>query len=309
MADLGSGTSLPTSPPANPGDTFFDENVAIEKVWNGSAWVPLGGGGTLGSEDVTILNVPLPITTDGSAATGVAQDAGGTGAIGWLSSAVKNLRLLAGTITGTSLKVIAQAGANIIGKVGIDQTTPGTTNGVQVNAALPAGTNIIGKFGIDQTTAGVTNGVQLTAALPAGGNTIGAVGLVAGAAIIGDVGIDQSVPGTTNAVQVTTASPGGAVGNPAYTVAKSATAALTSVASSATSVALLTSNAARRGFMVYNESTANLKLAYANAASATGYTVLIIPSGYYEVLTTVYTGAISGIWDSAQGSARITELT
>ncbi len=36
------------------------------------------------------------------------------------------------------------AGSAIIGKVGIDQTTPGTTNGVQVNAALPAGTNSIG---------------------------------------------------------------------------------------------------------------------------------------------------------------------
>ncbi|HEX4043276.1 MAG TPA: hypothetical protein VHY10_16380 [Xanthobacteraceae bacterium] len=38
------------------------------------------------------------------------------------------------------------AGSAIIGKVGIDQTTPGTTNGVQVNAALPAGTNKIGTF-------------------------------------------------------------------------------------------------------------------------------------------------------------------
>lgn len=37
------------------------------------------------------------------------------------------------------------AGTNLIGKVGIDQTTPGTTNGVQVNAALPAGTNLLGK--------------------------------------------------------------------------------------------------------------------------------------------------------------------
>ena len=36
------------------------------------------------------------------------------------------------------------AGTNLIGKVGIDQTTPGTTNGVQVNAALPAGANSIG---------------------------------------------------------------------------------------------------------------------------------------------------------------------
>lgn len=65
------------------------------------------------------------------------------------------------------------AGTNLLGKVGIDQTTPGTTNGVQVNAALPAGTNLIGKMGIDQTTPGTTNGVQVNAALPAGTNVIG----------------------------------------------------------------------------------------------------------------------------------------
>lgn len=81
------------------------------------------------------------------------------------------------------------AGAAIIGKVGIDQTTPGTTNGVQVNAALPAGTNLMGKVGIDQTTPGTTNGVQVNAALPAG------------SAIIGNIRIDQTTPGTTNAVQ------------------------------------------------------------------------------------------------------------
>jgi hypothetical protein len=42
------------------------------------------------------------------------------------------------------VKAAIPAGSAIIGKVGIDQTTPGTTNGVQVNAALPAGTNAIG---------------------------------------------------------------------------------------------------------------------------------------------------------------------
>lgn len=55
------------------------------------------------------------------------------------------------------------AGSAIIGKVGIDQTTPGTTNGVQVNAAIPAGTNVIGKVSIDQTTPGTTNLVALAA--------------------------------------------------------------------------------------------------------------------------------------------------
>ena len=50
------------------------------------------------------------------------------------------------------------AGTNVIGKVGIDQSTPGTSNGVQVNAALPAGTNNIGIVSIDQT-GGINNKV------------------------------------------------------------------------------------------------------------------------------------------------------
>lgn len=43
------------------------------------------------------------------------------------------------------------AGTNIMGKVGIDQTTPGTTNGVQVNAALPTGSNVIGALTPNQS--------------------------------------------------------------------------------------------------------------------------------------------------------------
>ena len=67
------------------------------------------------------------------------------------------------------------AGSSVIGKVGIDQTTPGTTNGVQVVAAVPAGANIIGKVGIDQTTPGTTNGVYVNT-IAAGQNNIGNVG-------------------------------------------------------------------------------------------------------------------------------------
>ena len=71
--------------------------------------------------------------------------------------------------------VALSAGSAVIGKAGIDQTTPGVTNGVQVVAALPAGTAVIGKTSIDQTTPGVTNAVQVVAALPAGTNVIGAL--------------------------------------------------------------------------------------------------------------------------------------
>lgn len=75
------------------------------------------------------------------------------------------------------------AGANVIGKTSIDQTTPGTTNLVSIGSngtvgitgTLPAFT-AIPAFKIDQTTPGTTNAVQLTGALPtlaAGTNTIG----------------------------------------------------------------------------------------------------------------------------------------
>jgi hypothetical protein len=53
--------------------------------------------------------------------------------------------------------VVLSPGSNIVGKVGIDQTTPGTTNGVQ----LTAGSAIAGNFRVDQTTPGTTNGVSL----------------------------------------------------------------------------------------------------------------------------------------------------
>ncbi len=58
--------------------------------------------------------------------------------------------------------LVLGAGAAIIGKVGIDQTTPGTTNRVDVGAALPAGTNALGKVGHDVT--GIAHGRKAVAA-------------------------------------------------------------------------------------------------------------------------------------------------
>jgi hypothetical protein len=85
------------------------------------------------------------------------------------------------------------AGAAVVGKFGIDQTTPGTTNAV----AITAGSAVIGKVAIDQTTPGTTNAVALTGSLPAG------------SAVIGKVAIDQTTPGTTNAVALTGSLPAG----------------------------------------------------------------------------------------------------
>ena len=88
-----------------------------------------------------------------------------------------------------------------------------------------------------------------------------------------------------------------------------ANATLTTVAASATSVSLLVSNTARRQVFIQNDGNADLRVAFAATASATAYTVLIPKNGQWDSVLNSYTGAIAGIWTSATGSARITEVT
>jgi hypothetical protein len=92
------------------------------------------------------------------------------------------------------------------------------------------------------------------------------------------------------------------------------TGTVTSVASSASSVTILAANADRKGATITNDSSEvlYLKLA-ASAASTSSYTVTLAgassaPFVYYECPYS-YTGEIRGIWASADGNARITELT
>jgi hypothetical protein len=118
-------------------------------------------------------------------------------------------------------------GGSIIGKVGIDQTTPGTTNGVQItnpytvlaaDSSKYRGTIQISNLPVTQAVSGAffqtTQPVSLAVAptTPVTGTffqTTQPVSLAtntptiaAGTAIIGKVGIDQTTLGTTNGVQV-----------------------------------------------------------------------------------------------------------
>ena len=87
------------------------------------------------------------------------------------------------------------------------------------------------------------------------------------------------------------------------------TATLSNVSGSASSVELLAANAGRRGAYFYNDSTALLYINFGATASATAFTVLVPPSGFYEMPSPPYTGSIKGIWASATGACRATELT
>lgn len=98
----------------------------------------------------------------------------------------------------------------------------------------------------------------------------------------------------------------------ASTPPTSTTSALTSVAASVSGVALLAANSARKAAYIYNDSTAIMYLGLVahGSVSATEYTVQVAAQGFYELPTSpIYQGEISAVWASANGNARLTELT
>ena len=117
-------------------------------------WTPT----TLNIQDASGTSRPVIAYTDGTNFSFAHPLLDNTGAV--IAPATSGNQTSANTsLTAIAASVAAAtpAGTNIMGKVGIDQTTPGTTNGVQLNAALPAGSNVIGKVTTDQTTHGTTD--------------------------------------------------------------------------------------------------------------------------------------------------------
>lgn len=91
-------------------------------------------------------------------------------------------------------------------------------------------------------------------------------------------------------------------------VQQAPTGTLTNVNSSATNVTILASNTSRKAATIYNDSTQILYLKFGTTASTTSFTAPLAAATYYEV-PGGYTGNIDGIWASANGAARITEIT
>jgi hypothetical protein len=97
----------------------------------------LESGGNLASSKTDLDAIAAVSGTTAGAA--VITDVNGT-----IQQYLRGLVKLAITAGSFLVTATLSAGSAIIGKVGIDQTTPGTTNGVQVVAALPSGTNLLG---------------------------------------------------------------------------------------------------------------------------------------------------------------------
>jgi hypothetical protein len=84
--------------------------------------------------------------------------------------------------------------------------------------------------------------------------------------------------------------------------------AITSVTSTTSDQTLLASNASRKGAYVYNDSTQVLYLALANVtASSTNFTQKMAAGDAFSLAPGSYTGAIKGLWASANGAVRVTE--
>lgn len=82
-----------------------------------------------------------------------------------------------------------------------------------------------------------------------------------------------------------------------------------SIASSILAVTLLAQNGNRRSVIIYNDSEANLFVKFGSGASLISFTVRIPANSSAEFAYPVFTGIITGIWDAANGDARITEVT
>jgi hypothetical protein len=90
---------------------------------------------------------------------------------------------------------------------------------------------------------------------------------------------------------------------------KPTTSTTSSVASSVTVVTLLAANTSRLGALIYNDGKKKLHIKLGAGATLTDFTVQLDRDDVYELPFPVYTGIITGIWDVADGDARITELT
>ena len=187
------------------------------------------------------------------------------------------------------------------------------------DVALPAGTNNIGDVDVltvpsplstagngtaatahRVTIASDSTGQVAVASIAAGTNNIGDVDVLTVPAPLSTTGNGTAA----TALRVALASDSTGI----VKETRAATGTTTSVASSATNVTLLASNANRLGATIFNDSTQNLFVKFGATASSSSFAVKMTPGTYYEVPFN-YTGIIDGIWASANGNARITELT
>ena len=212
-------TSIDQTTPGTTNKVVLGSEIAQGSTTSGETGILIQGAVTTAAPTYTTAQTsPLSLDTTGALRVNITAGGSNGGIVTQATGSNLHTVVDSGTITAvTAITNALPAGTNLIGKTGIDQTTPGTTNKVSIGTdgtvtvnTLPAGTNLIGKTGIDQTTPGTTNGVVINSGTVTTVSTITTVGAVtaitnalpAGTNLLGKTSIDQTTVGTTDSVTV-----------------------------------------------------------------------------------------------------------
>jgi len=205
-------------------------------------------------------------------------------------------------VVSTWVSPVPIGSANISGNVTVVQPT-----GSNLHAVIDSGTSVIGHVIVDTapTTAVTAASLPLptgaaTSALQTTINTTLGTPMQATGGTVGVTNLPSTVDVNAGTVGANT---------PRFNQAGCSTGTITSVASANADTLILASNLARFGATVFNDSTSQLNLGLGTGTtSATNYSVQINAGGYYEV-PYKFNGQIRGWWVTANGNARVTEIS
>jgi hypothetical protein len=289
----------------------YGPNDTATNVTTSTPW-PIQLRNTSGTEigtnaaPVQIGDAGGSITVDGSVSATVSGTVAATQSGTWNIAAVTDITNV--------VSVDDNAGSLTVDDGGTSLTVDGTV------AATQSGTWTLGaNSGVDIGDVTINNAAGVSAVnIQDGGNSITVDGTVAatqsGTWNIGTVTtITNVVHVDDNSSSLTVDDGGSSItvdGTITATSDTSATATISNVSGSASSVTILASNASRKKALVYNDSTAILYLLFGTGtASATNFSEKLFPEDSYELDVPVFTGQLTGVWASATGAARVTELT
>lgn len=131
----------------------------------------------------------------------------------------------------------------------------------------------------------------------------GAVELVQNGITVDALDLTNSNPLAVAVVDTTGTQLGG------FDPSRPASATLTNVTVTNTSVLIAAANPARRQLMVWNDGGNVVYVAFAATATTTAFTVRISPNQLWESTLNGYTGDVSAIRASGSGPVRVTEVT
>ncbi len=156
------------------------------------------GNSSLSSIDgkITAVNTGAVVVSSSAlpsgASTSAKQDTGNT-SLSSIDGKITAVNTGAVVVSSSALPTGAATEATLSTLNG--KVTAVNTGAVTISSALPAGTNLIGKTGIDQTTPGTTNKVSI--------GSDGTITLLAGSASIGKFKVDPAVTGSGSGAAAT----------------------------------------------------------------------------------------------------------